>query len=135
MHPLKVLASLRVWRFLWNLFVWECIVILGVAAIFIHSGGPRRVEREDLEFFGPTLLFGPVAVGVWSVMRERPGALESFFFGAACSIAVVTLGGIIWTSMTGGFERQIGVFVGSLLLSIPAAIAGGIVGWMNRRKP
>jgi hypothetical protein len=133
-HPLKTFAKLRMWPFLWNLFEWECILTLGIAAIFIHSGSPLRIEREDWQVYGPTLLLGPVAVVVCANAWRQFGALQSILFGAASSAAIVIVGGYGWASTTPGFERQAGVFVASLFLSVPAGFAGGTVAWLNRRK-
>lgn len=127
--------SSKLRRFLWALLVWESVLILAEAALFVRAGGGLRIHREDIEVFGPPLVFGVVVAALCASVAGRFGGVVSIVLGASFGVVCVVGGGVLWASQGRGFELGAGIITASLMLSIPGGVAGGIVGFLNRRRP
>jgi hypothetical protein len=118
-------------QFLCALLIWESIVILPTAIVWLSAG--RELRVDDLQMLLVIALVGVVVVAICAAIASRLGQAASGLLGFAVGVACPAAGGMVW-SRSIGFEASAAVFVGSLLLSIPSGFAGAIVGWFLVKK-
>jgi len=118
-------------RFLWGLLAWESAVFIPIAIVFARAG--RKIRAEDLEIYAVVALFGVFVVAACAVIGSRVGRVAAVLLGIAVGVLCMLVGGTLWASSASGFEVRPAIFMGTLLLSVPSGIGGGIAGFLNQR--
>src|SRR6266850_4531963 len=103
-------------RFLWGLFIWEIIVFVSIAIVFLYAG--RQLRADDAKFLGPVALLGILVTAVCWVMGRKVGAGVAVLLGTLCGVVFAVLGGFVLAHVVGGFESSAAIFMGSLMLTI-----------------
>jgi hypothetical protein len=83
-----------------------------------------------LAFCGALALFGTVVLWLLPIRRAWLGMVA----GAAFALGGVALSAWLGFTYWGGFEANINIMVGSLLLLIPSGVAGAYAGLLRSRE-
>jgi nitrogen fixation-related uncharacterized protein len=108
--------------------------MVSIGVLFFRAVFRLSIEKAEVEILAPPLILGIIAVTICSALTRKLRAAASVLTGASVSMVCVVGGGILWASQARGFHTGAYIFVTSLALGIPVAIAGGLVGWLNRRR-
>lgn len=119
-------------RFLRALAVWECIMLGASALMIIRSG--EGVNADELRFFGPVLLLGVAIAAICSGAASLVSGRISVLVGAGVGAFGFAACALLLASWPSGFEHVDWILLAYLRLIVPSAIAGGVVGWLSRRR-
>jgi len=132
---MRTLVTARIRRLLFRLAIWELVILMSIVVKLLLAGSRMGdiVWADAVRFFGPALLFGIILVPFCSALASRVDGLASVAVGFVVSGVGFALGGLLWAVASSGFEYPAVFFWIYLLLSIPSAIGGGIVGLLCAR--
>jgi hypothetical protein len=119
-------------RFLQGTLIWEGLVLLPLVIVYMNAKSALR--REDLNVLGLTALLGVVVVIVCSLTAPRVRGFGAPLMGIGLGTLFPVICGLVFARILGGFELSAAIFSGAMVLALPSGVAGGVIGWLNRRR-
>lgn len=118
--------------FLKSFAVWAAFTCFPAVVLLLRA---RRLRGEDILFFLPLLLIALVGSALlWLPNLRMNSVRKTLILGSVLGLALPILGGPIWMIIVPGFEAGAAIFVGSLMVSVPSAVGGGIAAWIRSRS-
>jgi putative flippase GtrA len=131
-------------RFLISLFACESIIMISVGALFLLAGrtslGPEGIRYLKFAFIvgiAVALVSFWVCSAVPGSRRMKPTTIVGGIVGLLTSVMVGVLWGFAaehWMDQWGHYWAFLGVWVESLQLAIPGAIAGAVIGFLRAQS-
>jgi hypothetical protein len=91
-------------------------------------------RASDILIFLPFLLVSAVGSAVlWSPIVRRYTEGKGWLAGILLGVFLPILAGFIYMKLYPSFENG-PVFLGSLIMTLPSAIGGGVAGWLRSRS-
>ena len=106
-------------------------MFIPLAILYFRAGRP--VRQDDFKVAVPIALLGVIVAVVCCYAAPRVPGLGALLLGTASGIIFPIFGGFILARAMGGFELSATTFSGFLAIAVPSGLAGGIIGWRNRK--
>lgn len=117
--------------FLKSVGIWATFTCLPPLILYCRS---PLLRRTDLFFFVPFFLIAAVGCIALELPFLRPRTPRAaLLIGAAIGLVVPIVGGSIWMRIFPGFESQPAIFLGTLMITVPSAVGGGVAGRLRFR--